>query len=260
MNGVYLGSHIFKGLAREAALKLLELTDGRRDLRYDSPLGFRHGPKIDRQRETLVVIFLSNDPYTRRMTSTCWTRFSRDARRRRAGDLRPRGRAFGSESSAFWSPQCRMPRISTSCIPFIAAPQIFAFEQAIGRGLFRRINPTVRDRASGRAGRAHSRLRVTLIEPLCFLGVDGGGTKTHFVLVDATAIIASYEGPGSYHLEIGIEGLRQVLATVSPPCSRRPRLMASDVAYAFFGFRRMARTASPAAARWHAGGAARASR
>ena len=25
---VYLGSHIFKGLAREAALKLLELTDG----------------------------------------------------------------------------------------------------------------------------------------------------------------------------------------------------------------------------------------
>src|SRR5262245_23041906 len=42
---VYLGSHIFKGLAREAALKLLELTDGAMIAAYDSPLGFRHGPK-----------------------------------------------------------------------------------------------------------------------------------------------------------------------------------------------------------------------
>ena len=34
---VHLGSHIFKGLAREAALKLLELTDGGMIAVYDSP-------------------------------------------------------------------------------------------------------------------------------------------------------------------------------------------------------------------------------
>jgi tagatose-6-phosphate ketose/aldose isomerase len=63
---VYLGSGPFKGLAREAALKLMELTDGALVTTYDSPLGFRHGPKTVINDRTLVVIFLSNDPLTRR--------------------------------------------------------------------------------------------------------------------------------------------------------------------------------------------------
>ena len=32
----------------------------------DSPLGFRHGPKTIVNGSTLLVTFLSNDPYTRR--------------------------------------------------------------------------------------------------------------------------------------------------------------------------------------------------
>src|SRR5262245_22333793 len=62
---VYLGSHIFKGLAREAALKLLELTDGGVIAMHDSSLGFRHGPKTVVNDRTLVVMFLSNHAYTR---------------------------------------------------------------------------------------------------------------------------------------------------------------------------------------------------
>jgi tagatose-6-phosphate ketose/aldose isomerase len=62
---VYLGSNTLLGLAREAALKLLELTDGKLVAMADSPLGFRHGPKTILNDRTLVVIFLSNDPYTR---------------------------------------------------------------------------------------------------------------------------------------------------------------------------------------------------
>ncbi|MGH6631553.1 MAG: sugar isomerase, partial [Burkholderiales bacterium] len=61
----YLGSHIFRGLAQEAALKLLELTDGSCVAAFDSPLGFRHGPKTIVNQRTLVVLFLSNDPGTR---------------------------------------------------------------------------------------------------------------------------------------------------------------------------------------------------
>jgi tagatose-6-phosphate ketose/aldose isomerase len=60
---VYLGSGVFKGLAREAALKLLELTDGAVVTAFDTPMGFRHGPKTVVNGETLVVIFVSNDPY-----------------------------------------------------------------------------------------------------------------------------------------------------------------------------------------------------
>lgn len=63
---VYLGSGVFQGLAREAALKLGELTNGAVATCFDSPLGFRHGPKTFITDRTLVMVFVSNDPLTRR--------------------------------------------------------------------------------------------------------------------------------------------------------------------------------------------------
>jgi tagatose-6-phosphate ketose/aldose isomerase len=62
---VYLGGQEFKGLAREAALKMLELSDGKVVALAETPLGFRHGPKTIVNSKTLVVMFLSNDPYAR---------------------------------------------------------------------------------------------------------------------------------------------------------------------------------------------------
>jgi tagatose-6-phosphate ketose/aldose isomerase len=62
---VYLGSKEFKGLARESALKMLEMTDGKVVAIADSSLGFRHGPKTILNRNTLVVVYVSNDEYTR---------------------------------------------------------------------------------------------------------------------------------------------------------------------------------------------------
>lgn len=63
---VYLGSGPLIGLARESALKLLELTAGEVVTYFDSPLGFRHGPKSVLDADTLAVVYLSTDPYTRR--------------------------------------------------------------------------------------------------------------------------------------------------------------------------------------------------
>lgn len=63
---VYLGSGSLTGVARESALKMLELTAGRTVTFYDSALGFRHGPKSVLSDRTLAVVYLSNDPYTRR--------------------------------------------------------------------------------------------------------------------------------------------------------------------------------------------------
>jgi tagatose-6-phosphate ketose/aldose isomerase len=63
---VYLGSGPLEGLARESALKLLELTAGEVVTYFDSPLGFRHGPKSVLDSDTLVVVYVSTDPYTRR--------------------------------------------------------------------------------------------------------------------------------------------------------------------------------------------------
>ena len=63
---VYLGASELKGLAREAALKLLELSDGRVASFFDTPLGFRHGPKTLVNESTLVVLFVSSDAHARR--------------------------------------------------------------------------------------------------------------------------------------------------------------------------------------------------
>jgi tagatose-6-phosphate ketose/aldose isomerase len=62
---VYLGSGPLTGLARESALKLLELTAGGVIAYSNSALGFRHGPKAVLDNRTLALVYLSNDPYTR---------------------------------------------------------------------------------------------------------------------------------------------------------------------------------------------------
>jgi D-galactosamine 6-phosphate deaminase/isomerase len=63
---VYLGSGPLKGLAHESSLKILELTAGEIVTYFESPLGFRHGPKSILDDRTLLVLYVSGDPYTRK--------------------------------------------------------------------------------------------------------------------------------------------------------------------------------------------------
>ena len=63
---VYLGNVALKGVSQESALKMLELTAGQVATMYDSPLGFRHGPKSIIDDRTLTVVYLSDDPYRRK--------------------------------------------------------------------------------------------------------------------------------------------------------------------------------------------------
>lgn len=62
---IYLGSGTSKGIARESALKVLELTAGIVNANYDTPLGFRHGPKSVINDKTITVVYISNEEYTR---------------------------------------------------------------------------------------------------------------------------------------------------------------------------------------------------
>ncbi|WP_124059349.1 SIS domain-containing protein [Vaginisenegalia massiliensis] len=62
---VYLGSAGLFGLAHEAQLKILELTAGKVATQYESPLGFRHGPKSFVNDKTIVIDFVSNQAYSR---------------------------------------------------------------------------------------------------------------------------------------------------------------------------------------------------
>lgn len=62
---IYLGAGLFFGLAHEAQLKILELTAGQVATMYESPVGFRHGPKSLVNEKTVVVVFGSTDSYTK---------------------------------------------------------------------------------------------------------------------------------------------------------------------------------------------------
>ena len=129
----YLGSHIFKGSAREAALKLMELTNGAVTTLFDSPLGFRHGPKTFVTGKTLVFVFLSNDPLTRRYDIDLLEELRRDNEAGRVIavtardrlDMRDQIRITGLEDA----PDCDL------LFAYIAVAQIFAFQQSLRHGL-----------------------------------------------------------------------------------------------------------------------------
>jgi len=61
----YLGTASRFGAAREAALKMLEMTAGRVTTLCETYLGLRHGPMSYVDKDTLVVCFLSSDPTIR---------------------------------------------------------------------------------------------------------------------------------------------------------------------------------------------------
>ncbi|SHJ03381.1 SIS domain-containing protein [Propionispora hippei] len=63
---IVLGAGNLFGAAREAALKLLELTAGKVISRYDTPMGFRHGPKAMLTPRTVILYFVAGNDYTKR--------------------------------------------------------------------------------------------------------------------------------------------------------------------------------------------------
>ena len=58
--GVFLGSGALKGIAEECHLKLQELTDDAVVCKFDSFLGFRHGPKAVVNSKSIVVYLMTD--------------------------------------------------------------------------------------------------------------------------------------------------------------------------------------------------------
>lgn len=72
--------------------------------------------------------------------------------------------------------------------------------------------------------------------PGAFLGIDGGGTKTSFVLLDGEGrLLARHVGPTSYYLEIGFEALRDLLRDGVNEALRQAGLASTRVTSAFAG-------------------------
>jgi tagatose-6-phosphate ketose/aldose isomerase len=121
--------------SREAALKLLELSDGGILAAYESPMGFRHGPKTIVNDRTLVAIFLSNHPYTRLYDVDLLEEIRREGNAGGLLAITARNDGIAPAVDQILVPSMADAEDVDLLIPFIAGPQIFAFEQSIRRGL-----------------------------------------------------------------------------------------------------------------------------
>lgn len=131
---VYLGSNELLGLAREASLKLLELTDGQVVALFDSPLGFRHGPKTIVDADTLVVVLLSNDAHARRYDLDLLRELRNDGRAGRV--LALSGRAEPEPGAAVVALQGMEDAGELAlALPYILFCQSFALLQSLALGL-----------------------------------------------------------------------------------------------------------------------------
>ena len=133
---VYLGTDALKGIAQESALKMLELTAGAVATFYDSPVGFRHGPKAAVNDRTLTVVYLSDLPETRRYEMDLLKELARDRKGNKIIVISDREDEEAAKLAdlyyAFLAGECLPNRLLA--LPYITAAQCLALfkSQALG--------------------------------------------------------------------------------------------------------------------------------
>ncbi|MGF1680332.1 SIS domain-containing protein [Photobacterium minamisatsumaniensis] len=131
---IYLGSGGLQGLAQESALKLLELTAGKVVAAFDSPLGFRHGPKSIVDPKTMIVVYISNDPHTRKYDLDLLDELRRDNNAGKVIAITAQLDECVTEGH-----YCHVPMMDTATdaellFPYILFAQIYSFHRALALG------------------------------------------------------------------------------------------------------------------------------
>ncbi|HEY4468618.1 MAG TPA: SIS domain-containing protein [Klebsiella sp.] len=131
---VYLGSGGLQGAARESALKVLELTAGKLAAFYDSPTGFRHGPKSLVDNETLIVVYISSHPYTRQYDLDLLAELRRDRQAMRVVAIAAESDAIIEAGPHILLPPARHFIDMELAFCFLIYAQVFALTQSIAVG------------------------------------------------------------------------------------------------------------------------------
>lgn len=137
-SAVYLGSGCRHGSAREASLKMVEMTGGRVSTLAESYLGLRHGPMSAIREDTLLVAFLSSDPIVRAYEADLIREVDRKklgARRVIVGAGVPRELASGPEDVIV---ECATsPSLEDADLPMldVLVGQLLAFFRCLEAGL-----------------------------------------------------------------------------------------------------------------------------
>lgn len=70
----------------------------------------------------------------------------------------------------------------------------------------------------------------------CYLGIDGGGTKTKFLLTNEQGrVMAEYTGPTSHYMQSGFAGQTQVIAEGLAACLASAGIAAGEIRHVFAG-------------------------
>ena len=130
---VYLGSGPLKGLAHESSLKLLELTAGEIVTYFESPLGFRHGPKSILDDRTLAVSYISGDPYTRKYDLDLLAELKRSMRPESV--IAVAATDEGVEDPGFWLVEgIEGVEDAVLALPFVVVAQLLGLCFSLARG------------------------------------------------------------------------------------------------------------------------------
>ena len=132
---VFLGAGVLKGLARESALKLLELSDGNIVAVSDTPLGFRHGPKTIVNARTLVILFVSNDPYRRQYDLDLLRELRADGIALRILAITAQSEVRAAHPDNFSLPALANFTDLELCLPFVIFAQLLAVLKSLALGL-----------------------------------------------------------------------------------------------------------------------------
>lgn len=114
--------------------RALELTAGKRAAFYDSPAGFRHGPKSLVDKETLIVVLVSSHPYTRQYDLDLLAELRRDNQAMRVVAI-----AAENDAAIEAGPHILLPPSRTfidveQAFCFLMYAQTFALAQSISVG------------------------------------------------------------------------------------------------------------------------------
>ncbi|HEY8881652.1 MAG TPA: SIS domain-containing protein [Roseateles sp.] len=133
---VYLGSGAQEALAKEAALKVLELTSGRVIAVAHTPLGFRHGPKSMLDEASLVLVLRSRGATARRYERDLVQELRGDGIAAQVLTLGPEDTAEGLPSFLHVPSLPRNEMDDTWLIPlWLIAAQLLALNKSIALGL-----------------------------------------------------------------------------------------------------------------------------
>ncbi len=134
---IFLGSGSAFGAAREAALKMLEMTAGRVSTLSETYLGLRHGPMSYIDRDSLVVCFLSSEPGVRVYEADLIRELNRKelgSSKLIVGENIPQD-LLESNDIAIECPGLEQLQDANACLVHVVAGQLLAFFRCLHEGL-----------------------------------------------------------------------------------------------------------------------------